>query len=160
MSGFKWTSGVRDNTLRRRRQEAEDESAGAAHQYTRQRPYLETGSETVIERARLDYVYRADYSLLSDLFSEAEMASLVACFQGEIFTPQRIQHIASYFLSCACISGRILNSGEDLVYEKLSRLSPTQRLTLADTLEQLWFRGPEVGGAVGLLTELGIKLRK
>lgn len=160
MSGFKWTSGVRDNTLRRLRQEAEDESTEAAYLYKRQRLYLENDSEPVIALARLDYIYCAAYSSLSDLFSEAEVASLVACFQGEIFTPQRIQHMALYFLSCAFISGKILNSGEDLLYEKLSHLSPTQRLTLADTLEQLWYRGPEVGGAVGLLTELGIKLRK
>lgn len=160
MSKPNLTSCERHQTQLRFRQEAEDESAYAAYEYRRQRPYLESGSERVIELARLDYLYHTYYPSLNDLFSAEEIARLLVCFRGEILTRPRVKHMDSIFQFDSIFSGTWLNPGEELLCEKIRCLSLGQRLTLADTLEQLWYRAPDASGQGDLLAELGITLRQ
>jgi hypothetical protein len=91
---------------------------------------------------RLDWLLRETRPSLSGLLSAQEVDMLLDCYQGDLFFPDQLGHIASDLCKHLGVES-FLSSGKPLAQltEKLIDLTPSQRLTLADALEQAWHRG-------------------
>jgi len=96
----------------------------------------------LLAAGRLDWLLQQTRSSLSGLFSTQEVAMLLDCYQGDLFSPDQLGHIASDLCKHLGVES-FLSSGRPLAQltEKLIDLTPSQRLTLADALEQAWHRG-------------------
>jgi hypothetical protein len=96
----------------------------------------------LLAAGRLDWLLQQTRSSLSGLLSTQEVAMLLDCYQSDLFSPDQFGHIASDL--CSHLGGEShLFSGKPLaqLIEKLIDLTSSQRLTLADALEQAWHRG-------------------
>lgn len=106
------------------------------------------GSEVpaLLATGRLEWLLRETRPSLSGLFSESDVVILLDCYHGDIFFPDQFDSIASDFYDHLCnepddeVTGNLLS-----LVNKLGRLNPVQRVTLADALEQAWHRGMKEG---------------
>jgi|GEM_PF-2773822 len=96
----------------------------------------------LLAAGRLDWLLQQTRSSLSGLLSTQEVAMLLDCYQGDLFFPDQLGHIASDLCKHLGVES-FLSSGRPLAQltEKLIDLTASQRLTLADALEQAWHRG-------------------
>ena len=114
----------------------------------------------VIASARLEWILAEGRAEISGKFSEEKIRDLLTCFQGEIFSPEQFDRIAS---SLCDDRGIELDEYEETplapFIDELRALSPVQRIALADALEQTWHRGlPSEKTVAEFLSELGIEL--
>jgi hypothetical protein len=96
----------------------------------------------LLAAGRLDWLLQQTRPSLSGLLSTQEVATLLDCYQGDLFFPDQLGRTASDL--CAHLGVEThLSSGKPLaqLIEKLIDLTSSQRLTLADALEQAWHRG-------------------
>ncbi len=91
---------------------------------------------------RLDWLLRETGPSLCGLFSEGDIIALLDCYQGSMFFPDQMNSIASDL--CDHLGVELENyqgSNIALLVGTLLDLSPVQRVTLVDALEQTWHRG-------------------
>ena len=91
---------------------------------------------------RLDGLLRQTRPTLSGIFSENNIIALIDCYQGDLFSPDKMNNIASDL--CDHLGVKVDSyetSGIASLIDTLLELSPVQRVTLADALEQTWYRG-------------------
>lgn len=123
---------------------------------------LDFNQSAMMAAGRLDWLLREARPTLSGLFSEEDIATLAKCFEGNIFCSDQIDSIASDFCDRVGIEFRFYsNSSIGSLTERLLSLSPVQRVTLADALEQMRYHGMKVEGMrpTEFLESLGISLR-
>lgn len=92
--------------------------------------------------ARLDWLLRESRSELSGQFNRSDLTLLMNCFQGDLFDPAQVRDIAGHLCDDLGIDvdGLGLSAVAPLL-KKLNAMTPSQRLALADALEQAWHRG-------------------
>lgn len=99
---------------------------------------------TLLATARLDWLLRKARRSLSGLLSEHDVNILLDCYQGDIFFPDQFDSIASDL--CDHLGIEISDHETSMIgplVDKLIQLDSSQRLALADALEQAWHRGME-----------------
>jgi hypothetical protein len=90
----------------------------------------------------LEWLLRKTRPSLSGLLSESDVATLLDCYQEDIFFPDQFNSIASDLCDHLGIElDDYETSGITPLVDKLRRLNSAQRVTLADALEQVWHRG-------------------
>ncbi|CAN0622832.1 protein of unknown function [Burkholderia multivorans] len=89
------------------------------------------------------------------------MLVMLNCFQAEIFNPDMLSGIATAVFEESGIDfDEWVASPLANLLQTLRSLSPLERVTLADALEQSWYRAGEDGKThFEVLAELGIELR-
>lgn len=94
------------------------------------------------------------------MFSGDDVICLMDCFQGDIFFPDQMRDLASDLCDHWGIEPDDYSATEFApLIDKLLALSSVQRLTLADALEQAWYRGYEMNrDPLEIFSELGIEL--
>lgn len=101
----------------------------------------------LLAAGRLGWLLQSTRSSLSGLFSEQDIATLLDCYQGDIFIPDQFNSIASGLCDHLDIElDEYETSFIAPLVHKLQNLEAVQRLTLADALEQAWYRGMERQG--------------
>ena len=95
------------------------------------------------------------------MLSERDIATLLDCYQGDIFIPDQFNSIASGL--CDHLSIELDEYETSFVaplIAKLLSLDSAQRVTLADALEQAWHRGmkQQSMSIKGFFATLGIEL--
>ena len=91
---------------------------------------------------RLEWLLQATRPSLSGRFSERDIVALLDCYQGQIFSPDNFDCIASDLCNHFGIELDLYwPSRISMLVDTLLNLSAIQRLTLADALEQTWHRG-------------------
>ena len=111
-----------------------------------QSPGLTATEAASLAVARLQWILKSTRSELSGLFNEVEIGTLLGCFQGELFFPDLFNCLASSV--CEHLGIDFDDAGESEAAKlaaKLHGLTPSQRATLADALEQAWHRGLKSG---------------
>jgi ferredoxin len=91
---------------------------------------------------RLEWLLRESRPTLSGLFTESDVFTLMECYRDSMFFPDQMNCIASDL--CDHLGVELFaheTSGIAPLIDKLVSLSPVQRVTLADALEQTWYRG-------------------
>lgn len=97
---------------------------------------------TLLAAGRLDWLLQSTRPNLSGLFSEHDIATLLDCYQGDIFYPDRFNSIASDL--CDHLGIELDDYETSFIaplVHKLQNLEALQRVTVADALEQAWYRG-------------------
>lgn len=114
----------------------------------------------LLATGRLEWLLRETRPSLSGLLSESDVATLLDCYQGDIFFPDQFNSIASDLCDHLGIDLDDYETSDIApLVDKLRRLSSVQRVTLADALEQAWHRGMKEGMTPKeLLAALGIEL--
>ena len=114
----------------------------------------------LLATGRLEWLLRETRSSLSGLLSENDVATLLDCYQGDIFFPDQFNSIASDLCDHLGIELDDYETSDIAsLVDKLRRLNSVQRVTLADALEQAWHRGlKENLTPKELLATLGIEL--
>lgn len=96
---------------------------------------------------RMDWLLEQRRPALSGVFSEQDIAFLLDCYQGNIFSPDRFNRIASDLCDHLGIElEEYQTSSVASLVDKLIGLDSVQLLILADTLEQAWHRGMKQEG--------------
>ena len=91
---------------------------------------------------RLEWLLRESRPTLSGLFTESDVFTLMECYRDSMFFPDQMNCIASDLCDHLGVElGAHETSGIAPLIDKLVSLSPVQRVTLADALEQTWYRG-------------------
>lgn len=91
---------------------------------------------------RLEWLLRETRPSLSGRVSERDIVALLDCYQGQIFSPDEFDFIASDLGDQLGLQSLIYGSERVGQFgEKLAEFSAAQRLALADALEQAWHRG-------------------
>lgn len=117
----------------------------------------------ILAAGRLGWLLAPALKSLSGIFTAGEAANLMDCYSGTLFFPDQLLDMPSDVFE---------HLGDDLADEgeedeenvppevaKLRKLTPLQRLALADALEQAWHRGYKADkNWEGVFAELGIKL--
>jgi len=111
--------------------------------------------------ARLNWLLVSTRTTVSGIFTSEDFSMLLNCFQGEMFFPHHIDTIAEALCDDQGIErDEVDGSHIAPLVQKLLALTPSQRLALADVLEQTWYVGlkqqPVVPAA--FLKSLGIEL--
>lgn len=140
-------------------------SAGYTADYIGQHALARNGltaeSAGMLAVSRLQWLLAQTRPQLSERFSEYEVTALLNCYQGEVFFPDMLNEMATaicedHGLEIDEVDGSSL---AELVKE-LRTLSPLERVTLADALEQAWYRAGENGKThLEILKELGIEVK-
>ena len=103
---------------------------------------LSPANAAMMAAGRLEWLLVETRPTLSKLFSERDVMVLLDCYQDEIFFPDRMNCIASDLCDHLGIElEEYETSGFASLVNKLRRLTAIQRVTLADALEQTWYRG-------------------
>ncbi len=117
----------------------------------------------IMAAGRLEWVLQHARQSISGVFAVHEMATLMDCYSGTLFFPAQILDMAGDVLD---------HLGEDLADDdegnggslpnevaKVRKLTPLQRLALADALEQAWHLGHKAGQDwEAVFAQLGIEL--
>ncbi|AMP74827.1 hypothetical protein [Ralstonia solanacearum] len=122
---------------------------------------LNAESAGMLAASRLQWLLVETRARLSGLFDQNDIVTLLNCFQAEIFSPDMLNRIATTVCEDSGIdvdewaASPLVN-----LLETLCGLSPLERVTLADALEQTWYRAGEDGKThLEVLAELGIEVR-
>lgn len=103
---------------------------------------LSSSNAAMMAAGRLDWLLKQTRPTLNGLFSESDVVVLLDCYQGGIFFPDQMNCIASDLCDHLGIE---LDAHEtsviDSLIDKIRGLTAVQRVTLADALEQTWYRG-------------------
>jgi hypothetical protein len=106
---------------------------------------LSSDNAAMMGVGRLDWLLRQSRPTLNGLFSESDIFDLIRCYQGSVFFPDQLNCIASDLCDHIDIDiKKYANTTIGSLIERLLSLSPVQRVTLADALEQTWHRGMSV----------------
>lgn len=138
-----------------------DYAANYIGQHALARNGLTAESAGMLAVSRLQWLLAQTRPQLSGRFSEYEVTELLNCYQGEVFFPDMFNEMATeicedHGLEIDEVDGSYL---AELV-EKLFGLSPLERVTLADALEQAWYRAGENGRThLEVIKELGIEVK-
>lgn len=111
--------------------------------------------------SRLQWLLVTARRQLSGRFDTNEMTLMMNCFQGDIFFPDMFNSIATAICEEFGVEIDELDASPLApLVEKLRGLSELERVTLADALEQAWYRAGENGKThFEVLTELGIEVK-
>jgi hypothetical protein len=114
----------------------------------------------LLATGRLEWLLRETRPSLSGLLSESDVATLLDCYQSDIFFPDQFNSMASDLCDHLGIELDVYETSNIApLVDKLRRLNPVQRVTLADALEQAWHRGlKESLTPKEVLATLGIEL--
>lgn len=115
---------------------------------------------SLLATARLEWLLRAARRELSGVFSEQELHTLMNCYQAELFDPDTLRDFASPVCHDLGIElDEYESSSIRELVDKLRKLTVSQRVALADALEQAWHRSAEQGWSPReVLAQLGIEL--
>ncbi len=103
---------------------------------------LNSKNSTLMAAGRLDWLLQEARLTLTKKFSEADIYALLDCYQGDIFSPDRMHAIASGLCNHLGIGlDEYKISSLAPLIDKLCSLDTVQRLALVDALEQTWHRG-------------------
>ena len=95
----------------------------------------------LLATSRLEWLLCETRPSLSGLLSDNDVATLLDCYQSEVFFPDQFNSMASDLCEHLGIElGDYKTSNIAPLVDKLRRLNPVQRVTLADALEQVWHR--------------------
>jgi hypothetical protein len=110
--------------------------------------------------ARLEWILRETRRELSGRFTSEEFWALLECYQGTVFFPDLFYSLASDLCDdCGVDLDAYETSSIAPLVSKLLALTPCQRATLADALEQAWYRGMQsCKSPETIFSSLGIKL--
>jgi len=107
---------------------------------------LTAAAAASLATSKLQWILQSTRRELSGLFDEAEIHTLMDCFQGELFFPDLFNSLASDLCGHLGIEFDDVEESEvAILANKLLELTPSQRATLADALEQAWHRGLKSG---------------
>ncbi|QKL60732.1 hypothetical protein HI808_03175 [Ralstonia solanacearum] len=122
---------------------------------------LNAESAGMLAASRLQWLMGRTRPQLSGRFDEKEIVALLNCFQAEIFFPDMFNSIAATVCEDSGIEvDEVAGSALAPLVEKLCGLSALERVTLADALEQAWYRAGADGKThLEILAELGIEVR-
>lgn len=139
-------------------------SAPYASTYLREHTAADSGltpeTASLLATARLQWLLRAARRELSGVFSERELHTLLNCYLAPVFDPRAFRDLASPVCHSVGIEVDEYESFpiRELV-DKLLRLTASQRVALADALEQAWHRRRErAWSPQEVLAQLGIEL--
>jgi hypothetical protein len=103
--------------------------------------------EALMAAGRLDWLLRTTRPSLCGLLSEGDVVALLDCYQGDRFFPNQFDRIASDLCDHSGVELKTYKSScIAALVKKLLKLSPIQRVTLVDALEQTWHRGMKQEG--------------
>lgn len=123
---------------------------------------LSSNQAAMMGAGRLHWLLRQSRPTLSGLFSESDVVILMECYQGSIFFPGQIEEVRDDLCDHLGMEPcELAGSGIDVLIETLGGLSPVQLMTLADALEQTWYRGldSKAKSPKGFLGSIGIVLK-
>ena len=121
-------------------------SSSYIQQHTVESGELTPDAVTLLAVARLEWLLQATRRELSGLFTEDEVCALMDCFQADFFFPDMFNCLGSYLCNHLGIElDELETSRVARLVSKLRELTPSQRATLADALEQAWHRGLTAG---------------
>ena len=93
----------------------------------------------IMATGRLEWLLRHSRSSLASQFTLEDVTRLLDCYQGDIFFPDQISSLASDLCDRLGIEmDAYADSAIAPLVRKLLALSPAQKLTLVDALEQVW----------------------
>lgn len=133
--------------------------------YLDEHTYNDTGLD--IERSalmatgRLDWLLEESRPTLSGVFSEKDIFTMMNCFQGDVFYPDRIANMAIDIYDDLGIDPEDYESSSFApLINKILSLTRLQQLALADALERIWYQPSEINAKqpVEVLELLGIQL--
>lgn len=139
-------------------------SADHASAYLREHTAASTGLTTeaasLLAAARLELILRATRQELSGVFCEAELSTLMSCYQAELLDPHTLQDLASPVCDDLGVElDEYESSSIRELVDKLRKLTTSQRVALGDALEQAWHRSAEQACSPReVLAQLGIEL--
>jgi hypothetical protein len=91
---------------------------------------------------RLEWLLQETRPSLSGQLSEWDITTLLDCYQGQIFSPDNFECVASGLCDHLGVQvGFYETSDIALLVDKLLGLNRMETVTLADALEQTWHRG-------------------
>ena len=103
---------------------------------------LSPANSAMMAAGRLEWLLVETRPTLSKLFSERDVLVLLDCYQDGIFFPDRMNCIASDLCDHLGIEIDACETSEVAsLIGKIRGLTAVQRVTLADALEQTWYRG-------------------
>lgn len=106
---------------------------------------LNSDKAAMMAAGRLDLLLGETRPTLSGLFSEADVMALMDCYQGTLFFPDQMNCIASDLCDHLGVElDAYETSSIGPLIHVLRGLTAVQRVTLADALEQTWYRGMRV----------------
>lgn len=110
--------------------------------------------------ARFEWILQSTRRELSGIFSEAEIYMLLDCYRGELFFPGIFDDMACDLCDHLGLDLTNIEEPQDAnLVKKLREMTPSQRATLADALEQTLYRGLKSDQSVEVfLATLGITL--
>jgi hypothetical protein len=103
---------------------------------------LDADQAAMMAAGRLGWLLLETRPTLSGLFSEQNITALLDCCQGNMFFPDQVNGLASDL--CDHLGIEVDDYAASAIaplIEKLRGLNAVQRMTLADALEQTWYRG-------------------
>ncbi|CAG9179224.1 hypothetical protein [Cupriavidus pinatubonensis] len=115
----------------------------------------------VLATARLQWLLEQTRLQLSGRFDKDEVTAMFNCFQGEIFFPDMFNGMATAICEDRGLElDEVADSSLAPLVAKLRNLSALERVTLADALEQAWYRAGEDGkDHFTILADLGIAVQ-
>jgi len=123
---------------------------------------LSSNKAALMAAGRLDWLLQETRPTLSGLFGGRDVMLLLDCYQGDLFFPDQMTSIASDLCDHMGIELDAYEaSGIAPLINTLRGLTAVQRLTLADALEQTWYRGmrTEQKQPREFLASMGINLK-
>lgn len=106
---------------------------------------LSSSKASMMAAGRLDWLLRETRPTLSGLFSERDVMILLDCYQGQILCPYQMSGIASDLCDHLGVElDDYETSSIGPLIHTLRCLTAVQGVTLADALEQTWYRGMKV----------------
>lgn len=103
---------------------------------------LSVDKASMMAAGRLEWLLLETRPTLSGLFSERDVMVLLDCYQGEIFFPDQMNDFVSDLCDHLGIELDAYQTSDIApLVDKLRGLNAIQRVTLADALEQTWYRG-------------------
>jgi hypothetical protein len=141
-------------------------SEGYEHRYIEQHQIESDGftSEHAKSLAcsRLQWTYQMVRPTLAGTFSESDFATLLDCYQGDLFFPDQFSSMASDLCDHLGIDLKDDGSSEiKMLLDKLLAVQPVQKMAMADAVEQIWHRGLKSGMSIPeFLETLGIQLAR
>jgi len=137
-----------------------DHAAAYMDQHVLERNGMNAEAVGVLAAAKLQWLLEETRPNLSGRFTRDELGMLMNCFQAEILSPQEIRCMAS------AISDEYGGEPDEIggssllpLVKKLCSLSALEGVTLADALEQAWYRaGVDEKSHLDILADLGIEV--
>lgn len=115
---------------------------------------------TLVAAGRLEWLLQRVRPTISGIFEINEISAILECYEDTLFFPDQFDDMPSDLLDHLADDSTLEHLPAPEVVQKVRKLTPVQRVTLADAIEQAWHRGIRAGGDwQSVFAELGIEFR-